>query len=120
LHDLVTAFALDRDDAVIDQNAVRGVEAAVVPTIDGQLLSANPDIGVAAGSVAPDGAAVFIGEASGFGNAGAVAIRDDHGVGSHAGLDAAQQQVIFPAAGERQEDCGDDHGWLHGRKYKLL
>jgi hypothetical protein len=63
---------------MVDEYAIGGVEASVIFTVYGEDFAADPDIGVAAGSVAPDGLAVLIGQTLRFRGLDAIAIGDDN------------------------------------------
>jgi hypothetical protein len=94
----------DGDCAVIDEHAVLRTDFSVVTTVDVEAAASNPDIGVFAGNVAPDRGAGFIGQAPRFGNAGAIAVGNQHIMRSDPSFHAAQEQVVVVAAGGCKAD----------------
>ena len=102
--------ALDGDYAVIDQDVVGRGEWAVVLGVDGEVVGADPDVGVAAGHVVPGVGGDFFG----LGRVGAVAIGDGDRVGGDVGLDAAEEEVVgFAAGGEGEQGDRDGETLAH-------
>jgi hypothetical protein len=93
------AAALNGDGAVVHQDGIARVQAAVVAAVDLEHLAADADLGVAARGIAPDSRAGVVGEALGRRRAGAVAIGDDNGVTADLRLDASECEVVGAAAG---------------------
>src|ERR1019366_5161456 len=86
--------------------------------IDREFLSADPHVRVPAGHIVVSrGFDLFR-----AGNAGAIAIRDDYLVGAHRRLDAAEQEIIPPAAPNENERSGAERESpdSHGPNRKLL
>jgi hypothetical protein len=101
---------------VIDQDCIAGIQAAVGLPVHGELVAADPDIGVFAGRVAPDGRAGFICEPLRRGHLGAVTIGDHDRVAAHLRFDAAQEQIVLTAARYHQKaDCRCDTETRHAR-----
>ena len=98
---------------MVDQHGIAGIQAAVGPSVHGELLAADPDVGVLARHVAPHRRAILIAQALRLGRLGAVAIGDDHCMAAYGGLYAAHQQIILPAARGQQEDSRYDAETLH-------
>jgi hypothetical protein len=109
-------LAVNRDPAVIDQDSIAGIQAAVGLPVHRELVAADPDIGVFAGRVAPDGRAGFIGEPLRLGHVDTVTIGDHHRVAAHRRFDAAEEQIVLAAACDYQKThCGQDAKSRHGR-----
>jgi len=62
------------------------------------LVAADPDVGVAAGSVAPDGLTGVLGQVLGRRYGNAVTVGDHHRVAADDGFHTAEEEVIIPAA----------------------
>jgi hypothetical protein len=88
----------DENDTVVYENTIGGIQTSVVPAVDREFFAPDPDIGVAAGSVAPGSLSGFVGKSLGRGHAGAVAVGDHHGVAPDDGFHAAEEDVVLPAA----------------------
>ena len=79
---------------MVHQHAIAWIQTAVALAVHREFLAPDPHVGVAAGHVMVSrGVDLF--RARG---AGAIAIRDDNRVGSDRRLDAAEQEIILPAA----------------------
>src|ERR1039457_7445053 len=110
--------ALDGNHTVIHQHAIARIQAAIALAVHGEFLSADPYVRVAAGHVMVSRGVDLLRT----GSAGAVAIRDDNGVGSEGRFDAAEEEVVTAAARGEKERGGEkqDGPGSHGCDHKLL
>ena len=90
--------------AMVHQNPVGRADMAVGTSIYGQLVAADPDIGVPAGHEVEVVLPVRTGHVFGGRNARPVTIGHDDGVSTHLRFDASEQQVVgLAATGKRQQ-----------------
>src|ERR1035438_572703 len=110
--------ALDGNHTVIHQHAIARIQAAIALAVHGEFLSADPYVRVAAGHVMVSRGVDLLRT----GSAGAVAIRDDNGVGSEGRFDTAEEEVVTAAARGEKERGGEkqDGPGSHGCEHKLI
>ena len=95
---------------MVHQDPIGGADTAVGTSIDGELVAADPDIGIPARHEVEVGLPVGAGHGFGGRNARPVTIGHDDGVSAHLGLDTSEQQVVGPAApGKRHQQRNEGY-----------
>jgi hypothetical protein len=84
---------------MVHQYGIAGTQTAVAFTVDRDFLPADPDVGVAAGHVVVRRSIDALGAGRGY----AIAVRDDNRVRSDGNLDAAEEEIVVPAASKQKE-----------------